>query len=449
MASDSKSATVRTLDRINLRLSAETFEAIDAARGDRPGNISRNTWITEAVEEKLAHESRGRSQEGTARTTPTFYEFFAGGGMARAGLGTGWNCLFANDFDTKKGLTYQLNWGPGGELKISDVRKIKVAELPGQADLIWGSFPCQDLSLAGGGAGLKGERSGTFYPFWEVVKGLIAEGRAPKIIAVENVLGTLTSHGGRDFEAICKSFADADYRYGALVINAALFVPQSRPRLFVIGVRADVEIGAALLSPGPIAPFHTPALRRAFERVSKASQKKRVWWNLPVPPRRNTTFAELIEENPTSVNWHTAEERDQIVGMMSAINKAKVEAAKRAGRLMVGTVYKRTRLDERGAKVQRAEVRFDDVAGCLRTPAGGSSRQVIIVVDGKKVRSRLISARETARLMGLDEDYKLPKNYNEAYHLTGDGVAVGVVRHLAEHIFEPLLGLDESARVAA
>jgi DNA (cytosine-5)-methyltransferase 1 len=116
---------------------------------------------------------------------------------------------------------------------------------------------------------------------------------------------------------------------------------------------------------------------------------------------------------------------------------------------MVGTVYKRTRLDERGAKVQRAEVRFDDVAGCLRTPAGGSSRQVIIVVDGKKVRSRLISARETARLMGLDEDYKLPKNYNEAYHLTGDGVAVGVVRHLAEHIFEPLLGLDESARVAA
>ena len=95
-------------------------------------------------------------------------------------------------------------------------------------------------------------------------------------------------------------------------------------------------------------------------------------------------------------------------------------------------------IDERGLKVQRAEIRFDDVAGCLRTPAGGSIRQVIIVVDGKKVRSRLISARETARLMGLDESYKLPKNYNEAYHLTGDGVAVPVVRHLAEQLFEPL-----------
>jgi len=380
---------------------------------------------------------------------PSFYEFFAGGGMARAGLGKGWTCLFANDFDAKKGLTYQANWGTGGELKICDVREIRASELPGQADLIWGSFPCQDLSLAGAGAGLRGERSGTFYPFWDVVRGLIADRRGPKLIALENVLGTLTSHNGRDFEAICKTFAEADYRYGALVINADRFVPQSRPRLFLIGVRADVEIDPGLLSPGPIAPFHTAALQRAFEPVNKAALKKMVWWNMPTPRQRNTTFATLIEENPTSVVWHTDKERDQILGMMSAVNKAKVEAAKRAGRRMVGCVYKRTRLDERGVKVQRAEVRFDDVAGCLRTPAGGSSRQVIIVVDGKKVRSRLISARETARLMGLDEDYKLPKNYNEAYHLTGDGVAVQVVRHLAEHIFVPLLSLGEMARAAA
>lgn len=389
------------------------------------------------------------AKEKAARTMPSFYEFFAGGGMARAGLGKGWTCLFANDFDTKKGLTYQLNYPSGDVLRVEDVKKIKAAELPGHADLIWGSFPCQDLSLAGGGAGLKGERSGTFYPFWEIVKGLVTEGRGPKLIALENVLGTLTSHNGSDFEAICKTFAEAGYRYGALVINAALFVPQSRPRLFIIGVRADVDIDPALLSPEPIAPFHTAALQRAFERVSKTAQKKMVWWNIPAPARRNTTFADFIEENPTSVSWHTDAERDLLIGKMSAVNKAKLEAAKRAGRRMVGCVYKRTRLDERGVKVQRAEVRFDDVAGCLRTPAGGSSRQVIVVVDGKKVRSRLISARETARLMGLDESYKLPKNYNEAYHLTGDGVAVHVVRHLADQLFEPLLGVNDAAQAAA
>jgi DNA (cytosine-5)-methyltransferase 1 len=380
---------------------------------------------------------------------PKFYEFFAGAGMARAGLGDSWTCLFANDFDGKKGLTYQDNWGAGGELMIGDVRKVKTSDLPGVADLIWGSFPCQDLSLAGGGAGLKGERSGTFYPFWDVVKALIAEGRAPKIIALENVCGTLTSHNGRDFEAICKTFADAGYRYGALVINAALFVPQSRPRLFVIGVHKDLEIDPALTSSGPIAPFHTAALQRAFDRVGKTAQKQMVWWNIPTPARRNETFADLIEETPTSVAWHSAAETKSLLAMMSPINRDKVKAAQRAGRRMVGGVYKRTRLNEKGAKVQRAEVRFDDVAGCLRTPAGGSSRQVILVVDGDKVRSRLISARETARLMGLPDDYKLPKNYNEAYHLTGDGVVVDVVRHLAEHIFEPLLGLGEQAEAAA
>ncbi len=390
-----------------------------------------------------------RALAGAAINLASFYEFFAGGGMARAGLGKGWTCLFANDFDSKKGLTYQLNYPESDVLRVRDVRQIKAAELPGHPDLIWGSFPCQDLSLAGGGAGLKGERSGTFYPFWEIVKGLIADGRGPKIVALENVLGTLTSHKGKDFEAICKTFADAGYRYGALVINAALFVPQSRPRLFVVGVRDDVEIDPALLSPGPIAPFHTSALQRAFDRVGKNALKQMVWWNMPAPAHRNDTFADMVEEHPASVSWHSDAERDQLLAKMSPVNKAKLEAAKRAGRRMVGGIYKRTRLDENGEKVQRAEVRFDDVAGCLRTPAGGSSRQVLMVVDGKKVRTRLISSRETARLMGLQDDYKLPKNYNEAYHLTGDGVVVHVVRHLAEHVFEPLLRVDRGQQAAA
>ena len=365
--------------------------------------------------------------------------------MARAGLGADWDCLFANDFDRKKGLTYQANWGTGGELKIGDVKEVSAKNLPGIADLVWGSFPCQDLSLAGGGAGLRGERSGTFYPFWDVIRGLVADGRAPKLIALENVLGTLTSHNGTDFEAICETFVTSGYRFGALVINASHFVPQSRPRLFVIGVRNDVEVDPALLAPGPMDPFHTRSLCTAADGISQKAKDAWLWWNIPTPPHRNSTFADVIEENPTSVNWHTAVETTQLLGMMSPINLAKVSAAKRAKRRMVGGVYKRTRLDERGAKVQRAEVRFDDVAGCLRTPAGGSSRQTIIVIDGASIRSRLISARETARLMGLPDEYKLPKTYNEAYHLTGDGVAVPVVRHLAAHLFEPLLGVGNAA----
>ena len=370
---------------------------------------------------------------------PGFYEFFAGGGMVRAGLGPGWRCLFANDFDARKGLTYQDNWGHGGELHIGDVRSVTTAQLPGTADLIWGSFPCQDLSLAGGGRGLDGERSGAFHPFWSLIENLVAEGRGPKLIALENVCGTLTSHDRLDFAAICDAFATTGYVYGALVINAALFVPQSRPRVFFIGVRADVAVASALTLSGPREPFHSPALQRAFEHASPETISKMVWWNLPTPPRRNQTFVDIIEENPDSVGWHSAAETRKLLALMSPLNLDKVNAARRAGRRMVGCVYRRTRKDSHGDRLQRAEVRFDDIAGCLRTPAGGSSRQVILVVDGETVRSRLISARETASLMGLGSDYRLPKTYSEAYHLTGDGVVVPVVRHLAAHVFEPLL----------
>jgi DNA (cytosine-5)-methyltransferase 1 len=272
---------------------------------------------------------------------------------------------------------------------------------------------------------------------------LIADGRGPKIIALENVNGTLTSHGGADFIAIAKTFSKAGYRYGALIVDAKLFVPQSRPRLFVIGVRGDLKIDGALTSPEAIGPFHTRGLQNAVAKIPENERKNWLWWNLPSPPVRNSCFADLVEENPTSVEWHTKEQTERLIAQMSPVNFAKLEAAKRAGRRMVGTVYKRTRPQHLHGKIVRAEVRFDEVAGCLRTPTGGSSRQTIIVVDGPHVRSRLISAREAARLMGLPEEYKLPRAYNEAYHLIGDGVAVPVVRFLAQHLFEPALQAAE------
>jgi DNA (cytosine-5)-methyltransferase 1 len=109
-------------------------------------------------------------------------------------------------------------------------------------------------------------------------------------------------------------------------------------------------------------------------------------------------------------------------------------AAQMSGGLKVGAVYKRTR-----DGIVRAEVRFDGISGCLRTPTGGSSRQTIVVVEGERVRTRLLSSREAARLMGLPESYRLPVRYNDAYHLAGDGVAVPVVAHLARTLLEPLL----------
>jgi DNA (cytosine-5)-methyltransferase 1 len=365
----------------------------------------------------------------------SFYEFFSGGGMARAGLGSQWNCLFANDIDTKKGSSYSANW-KDNVLLIRDVGLVSTSDLPSTADLIWASFPCQDLSLAGMGAGLKGSRSGTFWPFWKLVSQLRREGRHPSVVVLENVCGALTSHKGHDFQSLMSALRLEGYRAGAIVADASLFLPHSRPRLFIIGVREDLTIDDSMTACSPQLPFHNAALISAYKSLPTIDQAKWIWWKLETPSQRITTLADLIEED---VSWHTPAQTRTLLNMMTPVNLAKVAAAKKMGRTIIGAVYKRTRVANDGTRKQRAEVRFDDIAGCLRTPGGGSSRQSILVIQGNQVKSRLLSPRETARLMGLPDSYQLPENRNEAYHLTGDGLAVPVVSHISRYILEPLI----------
>lgn len=363
--------------------------------------------------------------------------------MARAGLGSNWDCLFANDFDPMKVAAYSANWGRD-HILCEDVAKVEHAMLHGIADLVWASFPCQDLSLAGSYRGLGNAaskvmtRSGTFWPFWKLMLALKQDFRCPRIIVLENVTGALTSRGGQDFAAICDALSSAQYRFGAVVIDASHFVPQSRQRVFFIAVASGVDVPYSLVCDSPNRRWHTPSLCKAFGGMSSAAKNNWLWWKLPEPTARKTIFADLIDEHPEGCCWHSFEQTAHLLSLMAPLHLAKVENAKRSGKKLVGAVYKRTRL-EQGGRQQRAEVRFDDLAGCLRTPGGGSSRQIILVIEGDSVRSRLLSPREAARLMGLGEDYKMPARYNDAYHVAGDGVCVPVVRHLAENILEPIL----------
>jgi DNA (cytosine-5)-methyltransferase 1 len=354
----------------------------------------------------------------------TFYEFFAGGGMARLGLGDDWRCLFANDFDPVKTATYRANF-EAGDLREGDVFALTAADLPGRADLAWASSPCQDFSLAGARAGLAGGRSSAFFGFWRLIEALNGEGRAPAVIAIENVVGLLTSHGGADFTALCRALADQGYRFGAIEIDAALFLPQSRRRIVIVACRT-APAGS------PSAP-RTDAVAQAHARLP--ADLRRLWidWPAPTAPLRNADLAAMLEPDH-AVAWQSPEATARLLSLMDARNRRKVEDAMRSGERRVGAAFRRVR-----SGVQRAEVRFDGLAGCLRTPRGGSSRQALVVVEARAVRSRLVTPREAARLMGLPESYALPAPTTAALHVAGDGVAVPVVRWLAQAILEPLL----------
>ncbi len=370
----------------------------------------------------------------------TVYEFFAGGGMARAGLGARWRTAFANDLDPAKACAYALNGEP---LTHADVWSLDVGDLPGHADLAWASSPCQDLSLAGRRLGLEGARSSAFWGFHRLLEALAAEGRAPRTVVVENVAGLLTSGGGADFTALVAALARLGYRVGALEIDAARFTPQSRPRLFVVAAR---EAPAALSLHAPATPVHGPRLREAHARLPAESQAAWAWWRLPTPPARNTHLADLLE---CDAPWSPPEQTARLVALLSPLHLARLELERVRSRaapgLRAGALFRRTRVED-GRRVQRAEVRFDGMAGCLRTPRGGSSRQVIVAVEAGEVRTRKLTPREGARLMGLPDEHRLPTGDTAALQVLGDGVCAPVVRWLAAHLLEPLLQGEVAAR---
>lgn len=369
-----------------------------------------------------------------SRAPFTFYEFFAGGGMARLGLGEGWECLFANDFDAMKAAAYRANFGDG-DLREGDVWRLSADDLPGRADLAWASSPCQDLSLAGARAGLSGGRSSAFFGFWRLIQALASEDRAPRVIGIENVSGLFTSHGGRDFEAVCAALAGVGYRFGALEIDAADYLPQSRTRCVII---ATLEDPSGLAGP----PSPSRAVREARERLPAPLRAGWIDWRLPAPPRHNLDLAAVLEPDH-AVAWRSEDDTRALVAMMGDLHRQRLEAALASGERRVGAAFRRMRGGE-----QRAEARFDGLAGCLRTPGGGSSRQFILVAEGGRVRSRLLTAREAARLMGLPDTYALPRSANAGLHLAGDGVAAPVVRHVAAEIFEPLLRARRASAAA-
>lgn len=379
--------------------------------------------------------------------TLTFYEFFAGGGLARIGLGPDWQCLFANDIDAKKASAYRRNFAGVAELVVGDVRHLSASMLPGHARLAWASFPCQDLSLAGKGQGIHADRSGTFWAFWRLITDLAAGGRLVPLVALENVTGLLTADRGRSMQALSDALVEAGYRFGALIIDAAHFVPQSRPRLFLVAVHETWPLPNAMTLTHPHPIWHPPILVRSYHSLSSQARQAWVWWRLPAPGRSRPSLLSILEATPTGVSWHSPEETNRLLSLMAPRHLAKVHQAQTSGLPTVGMVYRRTRI-EQGKKTQRAEVRFDGVSGCLRTPAGGSSRQFVLLVEGERIRSRLLSVREAARLMGLPDTYELPERYNDGYHVMGDAVAPPAVAWLERHLLRPLALGDESVCVA-
>ncbi len=362
----------------------------------------------------------------------TAAEFFAGIGLTRIGLErAGWQVLVANDMDAGKQRIYEGHFGPSRHYVLEDIHALadRPDDIPSVA-LAHASFPCTDLSLAGARRGLDAGQSSAFWGFHRLLDAMGA--RRPPLVLLENVTGLMNSHGGRDFHALLLSLNQLGYAVDALIVDAAHFVPQSRPRLFVIGKRGVPRGGD--LSAGSLIPSTTrPA--KLIEAMRSAADVDWAISELPAPPPYGAARLEsVLDDVPLdSPQWWSRERADYLLAQMSARHRYAADAMIGGRRWSYGTVFRRIRHGR-----SMAELRTDGIAGCLRTPKGGSGRQILFQAGDGQHHARLLNADECARLMGAD-GYRINCRLNEALFGFGDAVCVPAVAWIAEHVLNPAL----------
>lgn len=342
-------------------------------------------------------------------------EFFAGSGLVSHALKPYYELVWANDICPKKQLVFTANH-PNLPFCLNDISEISGRGIPA-ADLSWASFPCQDLSLAGNAKGIRAERSGLVWQWLRVMDEMAA---SPNVLVAENVVGLISTHNGKHYIELHNALVERGYNVGAMVLDAIHWVPQSRPRIFIVAVKNSMDLSENLCSKSP-SWIHTSAIQKAAENL-----KNWIWWQLPKPNSRKKRLSDIIDYN---LPCHDKAASEKNIALIPKEHLKKLNE----NELQVYPGYKRMRQGK-----QFLELRFDNIAGCLRTPTGGSSRQFLVIKSDNGWKTRLLSPREAARLMGAPDIFKLPGNFNDGYRAMGDAVAAPVARFLAKHLLSKL-----------
>jgi DNA (cytosine-5)-methyltransferase 1 len=360
----------------------------------------------------------------------TIAEYFAGIGLVHMGLRPhGWEVLFATDISPRKYELYQVFFPETAPFYIlTDVFDIVPSHLP-QTTLATCSFPCTDISLAGKMQGMvNGRHSGAFRGFLDILKA--QDKTAPPLLLLENVPGWL--HSGHDFPLTVRNLNALGYACDVFALNARHFVPQSRLRIFLVGVRCPGSPAAPeriLARPRALLP---PALRHAIQSNLHLS-----WYchDLPAPPPlRSAGLSDLLEPLPEDdPRWWPPAKIQRHMNLLSPLHLSRIQTLLHQDYVTHRTFFRRERHGR-----QCVEIRNDDLAGCLRTVSGGSARQFLVQAGKGTLRMRALTPREYARLQGVPDTYPLPVPERQALSALGDAVCVPAVSWIAQHILTPL-----------
>lgn len=385
-----------------------------------------------------------------------YAEFFAGVGLVREGLSiSDWSCIWANDISKDKQETYIENFG-NKDFWLGDIWEVAKDsnKVPDNTFLYTASFPCTDLSIAGGRAGLAGSESGALNALIEILNNKKDSASLPNVVLLENVKGFLTSHKGKDVEQTVQYLSELGYFVDIIELDAIDFSAQSRPRVFLIAVeeslaRKTMEIknGIQLFDDWWSHFERHPYLRSDKIKNIILGNEKLNWglFNIELPIKSLARLPDVIEiEIPNeSELWWNEERQSHIYEQMSDNHKSALNEMIEQHSYTYGTVYRRTRKGK-----SMAELRTDGFAGCLRTPRGGSSKQILIRAGKGEWKVRLLTPREYARLQGVRDSFKLPSNTNKGYFAMGDAVCVPVIEFITKNILDHLYSIHSATNKA-
>lgn len=369
----------------------------------------------------------------------TVADFFAGIGLVTQGLNlAGWDTVYALDYDKLKQLQYETNFGEGHYL-LKDVAEEKGENVP-NVKLAHASFPCTDLSLAGARRGVYHGESSAFWEFARILKEMkeVHGDTNPNFVLLENVEGLLTSNNGLDLRAVIEELNNLGYRVDLLRVNAAHFVPQSRVRIFIIGIHNSLVDS---FDEGNLSQLHklknTDARpKRIQEYIAKHSDLDWYFHDIPNLPTSEVRLHDIVN---TEEEWWPEERTKFLYNQLHPHQRELVDEQVKSQSYKYYAGFRRMRMRE-GSRQSTVELRNDDIAGCLRTPKGGSARQIIVRVGKGTIDARLFNAREAARLMGANDFILHPSlSLNQSLFGFGDAVCVSVLEWLGENYFNTLI----------
>jgi DNA (cytosine-5)-methyltransferase 1 len=348
-----------------------------------------------------------------------FIDLFAGiGGLRRGFDAVGGHCVFTSEWDRFAQQTYRANYhdGPAHVFK-GDITKVEMHEIP-EHDVLLAGFPCQPFSIAGVSKknslgrqhGFRCDTQGTL--FFDVAR--IIESHRPKVFLLENVKNLLSHDKGRTFAVIGRTLEDElGYRISTRVIDARCFVPQHRERIFIVGVRKDldmkIDLSKLVLPSGVTGPRFGTVLHK--EDGSE----------LP----NNRSF--LDPEGRVSDRYTLSDKLWKYLQDYAEKHRQK------------------------GNGFGFGLTRRGDVARTLsaRYHKDGSE---ILVDRGAGLNPRRLTPRECARLMGFDRpgqsEFLMPVSDTQAYRQFGNSVVVPVVEAVARHMQPVILSAVGQTRPA-